>query len=97
MTLQEKFEKYDVEHPELYDLFDRFAWEAINAGRKILSANLIFERIRWETEVITKGDPFKINNNYRPYYARKWMEENKRPGMFRTRRLFSIKGTRAGW
>lgn len=89
MSHQDKFEIYDRQNPHVYEMFDRFAREALDAGRKVLSAYLIFERIRWETQIVTQGDPFKVNNNYRPYYARKWMRENNRPGLFRTRSLQS--------
>jgi hypothetical protein len=69
--LQREFDRFDEENPEVWSLFCQFAQQAINAGRTQLSASLITERIRWETTVVTNGD-FKINNNYRAYYARKF-------------------------
>lgn len=72
-------------NPHQYELFNRFAWELLNRGYKTLSAYLIFERMRWETAV-TSDEEFKVNNNYRPYFARKWMDDHKMPGVFRTRR-----------
>jgi hypothetical protein len=48
---------------------------------------LITERIRWELYITTKSDDgFKINNNHRAFYSRKFM--NMYPewdGIFRTR------------
>ena len=74
MNLTEKFQKFDQENPHIYNLFTRFAFEAIAAGHKTLSASLIVERIRWEVDVVTQSDdPFKINNNHRAFYSRKFI------------------------
>jgi hypothetical protein len=84
--LTTKFEKFHTDNPHIYLLFRHFALEAIKAGRNILSANMIAERIRWETTVTTKGDGYKINNNYRAYYARMFMREHPDlDGCFRVR------------
>lgn len=68
------FNRYDEANPRVWQLFKRFAFEAIEASRTRLSASLIAERIRWEVSVATFGEPFKINNNYRAFYARKFEE-----------------------
>lgn len=74
MTLEEKFNKFDNENPKVYEMFVHFACELISAGYKKLSASLITERIRWEVKLATvSDDQFKINNNHRAFYARKFM------------------------
>jgi len=71
--LEENFNKFDRANPMVWDLFVRFAFEAINAGQPTLSAALITERIRWETRVpTTTADGFKVANAHRAYYARKF-------------------------
>lgn len=76
MTLRDEFEKFDRENPEIWKMFCRFAGEAMAAGHTVLSANFIFERIRWETTVVTSSpEGFKVNNNHRAYYARKFNAE----------------------
>ena len=86
--LEEKFDIYDKENPHVYLLFIKFAREAECSGRSNYSSNAIFERIRWFVDVETSGDTFKINNNYRPYYARKMMQDYPEfGGFFRTREL----------
>lgn len=75
LTLRERFEQYDTMNPHVYGLFRRFALEAVDAGNTALSASLICERIRWEVQVVTRGDQFKINNNYRAFYSRKFMQQ----------------------
>ena len=80
--------EWHKQNPEVYELFKKYTFEAINAGHKHYSAYAIVERIRWHTEVETKGDEFKINNNHRPYYARLFMHHYKdHEGFFRLREL----------
>lgn len=85
--LEKKFERYHAENPNVYDLFVRYVKEVIAAGHKRYSANAIFERIRWHVMVETRGDKFKLNNNYRAFYARMFMERNPQfEGFFETRK-----------
>lgn len=85
MTLD--FQEFDRANPEVWKLFVRFAFELIEAGHKVLSVSLITERIRWETMVRTTTADFKINNNHRPFYARKFMKlYPTHNDIFRTRR-----------
>ncbi len=86
--LESQFLNFHARNPKVYELFQLFATQAILAGRKVLSAGLIFERIRWETMVITTDPDFKLNNNHRAYYARLWMDDHPdADGTFRTRQV----------
>lgn len=87
--LEQAFQRFHAANPEVYDLFDKFAQEVRQAGHKRYSADAVFHRIRWYTDVETKDEaPFKLNNNYTPYYARLWQKNNPNPpGFFRTRRV----------
>ncbi|RWP18843.1 MAG: hypothetical protein EOR00_09395 [Mesorhizobium sp.] len=86
--IQRRFAEYHQQNPHVYELFKRFAVRALGAGKSVLSAKFIFERIRWEAEIETQGDAFKVNNNYPAYYARKFMEDFPSFGdCFRTRQL----------
>jgi hypothetical protein len=72
----------------VYELFKRFAFEVIRRGHKHYSANAIFERIRWHTDIETNGDPFKLSNNHRAYYARLFMHDHPEyEGFFRTKEI----------
>lgn len=85
--LLKKMWAFHQENPHVYELFKRFTLEAIKSGRAHYSVNAIFERIRWYTDIETKNDPFKINNNHRPYYARMFMDQHpEHEGFFRIRR-----------
>ena len=84
-TAKEQFDQYDNENPQLYELFKRFAFEAIESGREYFSAEAIINRVRWET-MLTGNDEYKINNNYKPFYSRKFMNEFPQyNNFFRTR------------
>ena len=70
----EKFNEFNERYPEVYAHFERFAFDKIGQGYQHYSARTILERVRWETDsgadLFTTGEPFKINNNYTPEYAR---------------------------
>lgn len=89
--LREQVNSYHRQHPEVWDLFCAFTREVIRAGHKNYSANAIFERIRWERDIGgNEGDAFKLNNNYRAFYARRFMTINPQfEGFFRTRKQIS--------
>ncbi len=84
--LEQEFLEFHGNNPMVYELFKRFAFEAIWRGCRHLSAGLVAERIRWETDVETDGDGFKINNNHRAYYARLFVRDYpEHAEFFRTR------------
>ena len=53
--------------------------------RNHYSIEIIMNVVRYHTDLDGKGDPFKVNNNYKAYYARMYMEYRKCPGFFETR------------
>ena len=64
---------------------------AIGRGHNKLSAWMIANRIRWETqiEVITTDD-YKISNDYIALYSRKFMEDfPEHDGFFRIKIIIS--------
>lgn len=93
--LEEQFIEFHKANPHVYQRIDHFMKRVIERGYQRFSINMIFERIRWETMIETSGDGFKVNNNYRPYYARLWMKNNPEHGtMFETRALLSKNGSK---
>lgn len=94
MTMQEQFEEFDRLNPHVWTLWVRYALKAISVGSKRLSASLIAERIRWEVAIVTRGnDKFKLNNNYRAFYARKFEAEYpKYKGIFTRRASAADRG-----
>jgi len=83
---------FSSKNPKVNELFVRFTTEIINRGFKNYSVSAVFERIRWETDQadVDGKSTFKLNNNYRAWYARRFMEANpEHAGFFRTRRRTS--------
>ncbi len=83
MTVEAKFRTFHTDNPHVYDLFKRFADEAIKAGMKRISSKFIVNRIRWEAAITTTGAgwhiagkrPFKIDDRFTPWYARMFCDD----------------------
>lgn len=87
-TLQQKFEQYHKDNPHVLPALIRLTDQAVAKGHRRLGIKLLFEILRWESMISTKGDEYKINNNYAPYYVR--LIEDLRPdlvGVFAKRQL----------
>lgn len=85
-TLEAQFWRFHEDNPHIYTLVERFASELLAAGRSKAGIGEIWERIRWELSVATRGDGFKLNNNHRAFYARLWLERHpEHPHFFETR------------
>lgn len=86
--MDEQAKAFHQKNPKVSLLFDKFTYEVISRGFSHYSVNAIFERIRWETDQAdTDGkSTFKLNNNYRAWYARRFMKRFPQyTGFFRTR------------
>ena len=93
MGIPEQFIKFDEDNPHVYELFCKFTWQAINAGRRHFGAAAVWQRMRWYTQIeaADRYSSFKLNNNYHPHYARKFMDDNPEyEGFFRTRELRNV-------
>lgn len=71
----EKFERYHFLNPQIYNAFRYFTLKAIEKGYKRLSAEFIINIIRWETKISATDDDYKINNNYKAFYVRKFISD----------------------
>ncbi len=94
--MNKPFEEYHKENPGIYLEFKELTLKLIGRGRTYYGANGIIEVIRYHRITKATGyaqDPekstdFKVNNNYAPDYARKFMSEYPQfNGFFRTRQL----------
>ena len=64
------FRTYHQLHPEIFQLFAKYAYEMRKTGRKRYSAKTIMERIRWHCDVSNPGEDWSINNDWTAMYAR---------------------------
>lgn len=96
LTIEERYHAWISQNPQVLGLFERFALEASQRGKKF-SIYLLRERIRWEIKMQWEkdGDDFKLNNNYTPYIARDLIERH--PEYAELIELRSMKGTEGAW
>jgi hypothetical protein len=66
----QQFWDFHKSNPKVFELFREYCHQLRAAGRNQYGAKAVMERIRWHLEVETRGDDFKINNNYSSCYAR---------------------------
>lgn len=71
--------------PGVVTLFEKLAWELINAGFKRHSARAIMHRIRWHYQVEQRQLDFKCNNNWTPLLSRWFMDKHHMHGFFEIR------------
>lgn len=80
--LKAKAEAFDTSNPHVWETFERHALAMFTRGKKV-GQRAVWERMRWDLNLRTEGDEYKLNNNHTAYYARKF---NLRHGeYFRTR------------
>lgn len=72
----ERWAAFHAANPKVYELFRRFAAEARAAGLPRYSADALLHRIRWYVTIETKGDTFKVNNDWASYYARQLVADD---------------------
>jgi hypothetical protein len=88
LTIEQAFRQFHFENPHVYDELLVLTRQAHRRGVRRLGIGMLFEVLRWRHALRTGGDEFKLNNNYRSYYARLLMLRNPElEGIFETRRL----------
>ena len=65
-----KWWEWHKKNPEVWERFESYTLEAIKSGREHYSHWAIINRIRWHSEIETKGGEFKISNDHICFYAR---------------------------
>jgi hypothetical protein len=81
-----RFLAFHRENQDVYIELRRLALQMRDTGRTSYSIKGLFEVLRWSRDLATRGDSFKLNNNYTAYYARLLMEHEPRlAGMFELR------------
>lgn len=85
-TVTYQFEQFHRANPHVFDELVHICRLAKSRGRKRWSIDGATEVIRWSRLKTDSLDEFKINNNYRPLYARMIMERcPDLDGFFETR------------
>lgn len=67
----QRFETFNRENPQVYRTLVRLAREWVQrTGRHKLGISMLFERARWDLAIATNAADYKLNNNYRAWFAR---------------------------
>lgn len=74
INFDQKSIKYHEENPHVYEAFKKIVFKAMLKGYKRWSANGVFEVLRYRS-AIRGNDEYKINNNYRAFYARLFIKD----------------------
>lgn len=88
--MDEAFWKFHDQNPQVLDRLIEMTEQAKRTGMTKIGMKMLFEVIRWEHLVYTRGDNFALNNNYTSRYVR--VLSDKRPDlrdMFETRSIRS--------
>lgn len=66
---------FDAENPEVYGLLVRYARQATAAGVGRIGIELLWNRMRWDRTMQPESPEadFKLNQNYKAWYARRIM------------------------
>lgn len=76
--LVRKFRTWNQANLKVFEMFESFGLEAIKAGRHKFGAAMIWERLRWYTQIETRGDSkFKLANYWKAFYARKFEQRHE--------------------
>lgn len=87
-SLEERFRRFHALNPHVYRSLLALAHQEQAAGIERGSINRLYEVLRHRQALETRGDPWKLNNSFRSFYARLLMEcEPQLRGWFETRRL----------
>jgi len=83
-TMAGRFERFHRDNPHVYANLRQMALAMARRGRRCGIATL-YEALRWRY-LWTRGDDFKLNNNWRAFYSRMLMErEPELDGFFEIR------------
>lgn len=84
--IAQSFERFHRENPHVYESLLRLArkWRERRPNSRC-GIGMLYEVARWDLALSTEGEPLRLNNNYRAYYARLLMEEPGLAGLFETR------------
>jgi len=75
MPLLERFKLFHETNPHVYTELERRAWALVGAGVGRIGIAMMFESMRYDYAIQTQGDPYKLNNSFRAFYARLLRDE----------------------
>jgi len=77
--VQKKFLRFHRRHPEVYRKLEEMTRQARAKGIEKYSLYSMYQALRWHTSLEglpENGEPFKLTNDFQPFYARLIMKKN---------------------
>lgn len=74
-TIQDAFQQFHKNNPDVYSGFKTLAFKAIKAGKKKISSKAIINVLRWEFSFSVESTKFKINDAFTSRYARLFIKD----------------------
>jgi hypothetical protein len=69
LTRYERFVAFNAANPHVYETLRKMALAAKRAGRQRGGVKAMLEVLRWSS-ITTRGEDWKINNDFAPFYSR---------------------------
>ena len=69
-----EFMYFHLNNPHIYQHLVELTHKRMDAGHKRGSIKQMFEVLRWEYDLTTTDNKFKLNNNYTAWYSRLLMD-----------------------
>ncbi|MFE0640164.1 hypothetical protein [Streptomyces sp. NPDC058877] len=87
-TIQERFEAFHELNPWVLDELETMTARCVSQHWPRVGIAMLFELLRWRYGEATRGDEFRLNNNFRSRYVRLLLERHPEwTHLFSTRAL----------
>ena len=74
-TIQERFEQFHQANPQVLNRLEMLAAEWFNRGNTKVAIGMLWEVLRWESDLETTGESgYRLNDHFRSRYARLMVE-----------------------
>ncbi|MCT9003517.1 hypothetical protein [Streptomyces rhizosphaerihabitans] len=88
VQLQQRFEAFHALNPWVLRHLEDLAADCVAKGFRRIGIGMLFELLRWRYGQATRGDAFRLNNDFRSRYARLLIERHPEwAHLFETRAL----------
>ena len=86
VSIEERFHSFHRANPQVYEALRELSLHLAATGRQRFGMKALFEFLRFSYALQTRGESYKINNSYAPFYARLLMRnEPQLAGFFNLR------------
>lgn len=90
LSIQDRFEAFHQLNPWILGKLEAMTADCVDRGLRRVGIGMLFEVLRYEYGRATRGDAWKLNNDYRSRYARLLLERHPEwSSVFETRGLRS--------